>query len=808
MAGMTRFHDPHTCPDCGAALADGLTRCPACLLPLTGELAARLGTTLRHADTLLEQLRRLRTASPVPGDLPTYPAVPAGPVSAPRPRRRGLRPTSVPMILLGLGAVCLLVAAVIFLAVAWSSLGIGGRTAVLVGLTALAVAASRWLGARGLWVGAESLTVVALGLLMVDLAGAAEAGWVGDPVGGLDALWYGAALAVAAMLLMAGRTRLVAPQLAVVAGSLVAVVDLGRVVAGPDHPVAVLGVLVGAALAHLGVRLGQRVLPWAALVTAAWSWLALVGLAIDDALARPRLRVMWLEEGSGWWLLLGGLLLLLPSLTRRGQRVVAAGLAGAGALLTGALALPVVDEGPTRVVVVSLVALCAWAGVAAAVRGRWALVPLPSLALAATPVLVAGTWLLAVATARSLTVGSAFGETAGVRLAPTYADGPHPLLLVPVVLTLHLALAAVRPQVRRRLARSAGVATLLGAEASLALHAVPLWAVLAPLLLGAAAACAVAVARPTLGLRASAGALCLAAAGSLVALPSATLATVALAVLVAVAGAQLATRDEQARALGGLVLPLAVAGLVWSGGEVAAVAWEVRSLLAVGLVGLLALVRPRLELELAGVVAAVAAGVAGVGGAPDPATWLAIHLTVAGALVCASALVHPTRRPAGWLGGLLLAAATWVRLADLGVSEPEPYTLPTAAVLVLLGLLRLRRDAAADTMTSLVPGLSLATVPSLLWALADPLSARAALLGAACLVLVLAGAAFRWSAPLVVGAGVGGVLVLWELWPYVLETPQWVVIGTAGTLLTVAGITWERRLRELRRAAAYVGALR
>ncbi len=61
--------------------------------------------------------------------------MPPLPVAADRPRRHGLRPTSVPAILLGLGALCLLVAAVIFLAVAWSWLGVGGRTAVLVGLT-------------------------------------------------------------------------------------------------------------------------------------------------------------------------------------------------------------------------------------------------------------------------------------------------------------------------------------------------------------------------------------------------------------------------------------------------------------------------------------------------------------------------------------------------------------------------------------------------------------------------------------------------------------------------------------------------
>jgi hypothetical protein len=61
---------------------------------------------------------------------------------------------------------------------------------------------------------------------------------------------------------------------------------------------------------------------------------------------------------------------------------------------------------------------------------------------------------------------------------------------------------------------------------------------------------------------------------------------------------------------------------------------------------------------------------------------------------------------------------------------------------------------------------------------------------------------------LLVGAGVGGVLVLVELAPYASATPQWVLIGLAGTLLTVVGVTWERRLRDVQLATAYLGRLR
>jgi hypothetical protein len=55
---------------------------------------------------------------------------------------------------------------------------------------------------------------------------------------------------------------------------------------------------------------------------------------------------------------------------------------------------------------------------------------------------------------------------------------------------------------------------------------------------------------------------------------------------------------------------------------------------------------------------------------------------------------------------------------------------------------------------------------------------------------------------------VGGLLVLRELAPYATATPQWVLIGTAGTLLTVVGVTWERRVRDLQLGLAYLGRLR
>jgi cell division protein FtsW (lipid II flippase) len=175
--------------------------------------------------------------------------------------------------------------------------------------------------------------------------------------------------------------------------------------------------------------------------------------------------------------------------------------------------------------------------------------------------------------------------------------------------------------------------------------------------------------------------------------------------------------------------------------------------------------------------------------------------------VTTSSIVHESRRMLAWPGGLLLAAATWVRLADLGVDVVEAYTLPSAMALVAVGAWRLR-DGRSATMTTLAPGLALATVPSLLATVDDPYSVRALLLGAACVGLAVAGAALRWTAPLVVGSVVGALLVLLELAPYAAEVPTWVTIGISGALLLLVGITWESRMNDVRRASSYLVALR
>jgi hypothetical protein len=252
----------------------------------------------------------------------------------------------------------------------------------------------------------------------------------------------------------------------------------------------------------------------------------------------------------------------------------------------------------------------------------------------------------------------------------------------------------------------------------------------------------------------------------------------------------------------------AFGGLVWAAGSALSVPEVYLGLPVLVVLGGFAIWRPEPVLETSAAVVGTVASLGAVLAAVDTQRALAIHLTVAGALVTASALIHPTRRILAWPGGLLLAMATWVRLAELGVTVPEAYTLPSALVLTTVGCWRLLRDDRTATLRMLAPGLVLATVPSLLTVLDDPTSLRALLLGLGCLALVVAGVVLRWSAPLVVGAVVGAVLVLRELAPYAADLPSWVVIGLSGTVLLVVGVTWESRMRDVRTGSRYVACLR
>ena len=301
-----------------------------------------------------------------------------------------------------------------------------------------------------------------------------------------------------------------------------------------------------------------------------------------------------------------------------------------------------------------------------------------------------------------------------------------------------------------------------------------------------------------------------------VALPSQLLTALALTTLAGIAAA-VAVRSREAERVAAACVSFALvaaAGPAWWTLVGAPLRWATLPVLvAAALLTTVGAVRRRVAVPLeatAALATTVVAGLALDAAADEGLLNLvaAVHLAVGGAVLAGHALSHPDRRALGWMASVMLAASTWLRLWEAGVTAPEAYTLPSAVGLLLVGLHRLRTEPTATTRLALGPGLWLATVPSLLATWPDPLSGRALLLGTACLVLVMLGVRLRWSQPLVVGAVVGAVLVAREAAPWIGAGPQWVPFVLAGLVLLWVAITWESRLGDARRAAAYVGRLR
>jgi len=221
-------------------------------------------------------------------------------------------------------------------------------------------------------------------------------------------------------------------------------------------------------------------------------------------------------------------------------------------------------------------------------------------------------------------------------------------------------------------------------------------------------------------------------------------------------------------------------------------------------------------------VAAVSAVAAGTGtvvlAAERPEhVWIALAIAGAAALAAAGRTPRPRkdtpmfRRVSSAVGVLLLATAYWDGLAYAGVTVVEAYTLPPGLVLLVVGGRLRRTRPELSSWQAFGVGLALVLLPSLPLAVADQAVLRPALLGAASLACLVAGARLRLQAPLLTGAGVLAVIAVSQLSEPVLSAyhalPRWAVLAGAGVLLIALGAGYERRLRDLSRFGRAVRSL-
>lgn len=816
---MNRYFAENRCPDCGGGLSATSASCPACGLLLVGAVAQELGATLRHADRLLSELRAAEPAT-VPE------AAPVEPRTSRAPRMPAV---SVPIVLLGLGGLCLVVAAVVFVAVTWSDLSLGARTAILCGITVLSGAATVATMRRDLRAAAESLGVVTILLMVIDVVAgqATDAPLLGRiPAGQVDWLAGVTLLGGGLGWALAGRRSrikdLYGVQVLAVTGGLLVCVAIIEDSALDESWTAAALVVPLAAAALAARRVGIDVVAAGAVAGAGVGWLVLAGAGLWHAFEHPTLRELWVD-GEGYRLVLAGAFATIAAEWRRPvlPRAVRSGaaFAGLGCGVLVALA-PVVDSrlsADAELVVVSVVT-AGLAVLGARTSLPWALPARWSTASAGMSVLVslvpaALVGLVLVVGAERITAGLVWTTSPGAALPPALG-APDLSWALPVAgAALGLGTELIRVSVRRRgyspLA-SVAVGATVGAAGAVLLTDWPV--LLIGGLLSVAAATAFAASARRSNARLLPGAAMLSAVALAVALTStgATAVVFAVNAAILVAAGLLVVERHAAPLLAGTG---ALAGLVSATAiaDRAEIDPQATGLLLVGLSGASALLaqwapaavrRARAGIESA----ALLGGAAGLI-LLDDLSWLAVGLTLAGAVMVAIGLLTSDRARSRWIGAALLAAATWARLIDIDADTVELYTLPSAVVLTVLGARRLMRDGRGSSWTTVLPGMSLGVVPSLLVALDDPTSLRALLVGVVGLGLLGVGVLRRLGAPVVLGVATAALIVFVNVAPHADALPRWVLIGSAGVALVGCGITWEHRMRDITTMRRYLVAL-
>jgi hypothetical protein len=795
--------------------------CAACDLPLSGPLAYRLWqvdqqlvAVSRQADALEAEreslLARLRAgetvAQPVlapaqawPGVAPTA-APTSWPTAGPGVPPKESSPAQVQNTLLTLGALLLAGAGIVFTAVTYQHLGVVGRALVLLALTAAALWAPTRLLPRGLTASAESIAAVGVVLALLDAYALRRAGIAEE----VEASSYTAVATGCLSALLAAYSALVPVRVARWSATLLSQLPLplvlGRLEVSPATAGAWLAVQAGVDLAVVAkVRLANDV---RALLGTLGGVLVVFALMVDSQAVADHERATWigfavLAAGTAvgaWGLpnpaardLSGAAVVPLltaaawagarPELTDAQEPLVLTAVAvlglqvvgllprerrlgpAAGALAVTVLSLLVEAESVLQALVGPLTWLAdPWTRTATGAREALALdrsftwdgtvVTLVVLAGAALAVVTAGLVLERVVP--SLVPAGVLlvltGVTLPLGLATSYRDALLLLLLVGGALSaVGLALLERLRVVAIALVASGATTMLLAASWSLADRSTTL------------------VVLPVVAV------LC---AGLALALPGAL---TAVALLLG-AGELAAVGVDQGLAtdqVGGLLLA------------------------AVAVCGALSLVLPGLH-RLAAEVSCGAVAVAALACAADDPGWLSWTLAGSG-LVALAISVKKDRRAVGLVGGLLLSASSWVRLADAGVTAPEPYVAPLAAAALVAGVLRRRSHPTAGSWECFGAALAVGLVPSLLRSFGDEDPTRGLLLLVVCVAVVLVGAATKQQAPLALGAVVGGLDALWLVAPYANALPRWVLLGGLGLLLVALGATYEARLRDVRR---------
>jgi hypothetical protein len=436
------------------------------------------------------------------------------PAAATTPPRSQLSPQQV---LLGLGGLLVVAAAIAFVAVAWTRLGLVFQAGVMLTVTSLMCGFSAWTARKGLRATEETLAAAGAALLVVDLTAARALGLFGleDVALRTWTTWSATVVVLVALALGRGtRSTMVWPLTALLAAQPLPFLLLpDGAVSGPAGVAAALAVAGADVVA--AARLRRAVRPVALVLVACSTALAVVG-GLEVAVYNGAVE-SWTATGL---LLLGGAAALVltrvprPALLPRPE-IVGGFAAAVGALSVTASLQTIGDPGAVVATAAGLVALSVAvplarhrtttavlvsAGATAALTGSAVLLddfrlrPLALLVLGATVPAVLAAWRLPAL--RAAATGAAILAPAAAVLlarADAWLTAPVAGLLLALLAAAAFAVAAARAERPEERVAALGGA-LAGLAAGMTTAAVGAWGQVAVALVPSAL---VVVAEPT-----------------------------------------------------------------------------------------------------------------------------------------------------------------------------------------------------------------------------------------------------------------------------------------------------------------------
>ncbi|MFK3981042.1 SCO7613 C-terminal domain-containing membrane protein [Micromonospora sp. NPDC050397] len=288
-----------------------------------------------------------------------------------------------------------------------------------------------------------------------------------------------------------------------------------------------------------------------------------------------------------------------------------------------------------------------------------------------------------------------------------------------------------------------------------------------------------------------------------------------LGAAVAVGGiAAFAGRTQTARILGWLFASVMAQLFVFTAGVFAGLdpVWSAFGVLAVGAaLLLLAATLPRLRqpesmreaatVEWTGYAAALIAGALAFDSPPHIAALLAAWGAVLGVAATRPGRRVVARQVLFWAAVACEITAWWLLMGISDVALPEAYTLPFAALALLVGILESRHRPDLSSWVAYGPALVAAFLPTTVIVLASDGDLRQILLLLGGVAVLIFGSWRRQQAPVIIGAVVTVIATLHLLTVF----GPWLVLIPVGIVLLVLGGSTERRTQTQERLR---GALR